>query len=111
LNARLRYFDPARKRAGVPDDVAALVSELSDTRTVVTLVNLNRTEPRTLIVQGGGYGEHQLVSATIEGKATAINSPLLTVELDPASGQTIALEMKRYVNTPTVLHPWQRGIM
>ena len=41
LNARLRYFDPDRKRAGVPEDVAALVSELSDTQTTVTLVNLN----------------------------------------------------------------------
>ena len=30
LNARLRYFDPARKRAGVPEDVAALVSALGD---------------------------------------------------------------------------------
>ncbi len=34
LNARLRYFDPDRRRAGVPEDVAALVSELSDSRTV-----------------------------------------------------------------------------
>jgi hypothetical protein len=108
LNARLRYFDPGRKRAGVPDDVAALVSEISDTRTVVTLVNLNPSQPRTLIVQGGGYGEHELLSATVGGKTTPINSPLLTVQLDPASGQTIALEMKRYVNRPTVLHPWQR---
>src|SRR4029077_19853686 len=55
LNARLRYFDPARKRAGVPEDVAALVSELSDTRTVVTLINLNVSQPRTVVVQGGGY--------------------------------------------------------
>ena len=47
LNARLRYFDPDRKRAGVPEDVAALVSELSDTRTVVTLINLNQSQPRT----------------------------------------------------------------
>src|SRR5206468_11940782 len=110
LNARLRYFDPDRKRAGVPDDVAALVSAISDTRTVVTLVNLNRSQPRTLIVQGGGYGEHQLVSVTAEGKTTPINSPLVTVQLDPASGQTIELEMNRYANTPTVLHPWQRRL-
>ena len=32
---------PKRRRAGVPDDVAALVSALDDRRTVVTLVNLN----------------------------------------------------------------------
>ena len=34
VNSRLRYFDPARKRAGLPEDVAALVSEMSDTGTV-----------------------------------------------------------------------------
>ena len=109
LNARLRYFDPDRKRAGVPEDVAALVSELSDTRAVVTLVNLNPSQRRTLIVQGGGYGEHQLVSVTSGGATTPINSPLLTVQLDPGCGQKLVLEMKRYANTPTVLHPWHRG--
>jgi hypothetical protein len=108
LNARLRYFDPDKKRAGVPVDVATLVSEMSDTRTVVTLINLNPSEPRTVIVQGGGYGEHQIVSVTSGGKTTAIDAPLATVQLDPGCGEKIALEMKRYVNTPTVLHPWQR---
>ena len=109
LNARLRYFDPDRKRAGVPEDVAALVSELSDTRTVVTLVNLNASQPRTLVVQGGGYGEHQLVSVTSGGRTTPINSSLLTVRLDPGSGQRLELVMKRYANAPTGRHPWQRG--
>jgi hypothetical protein len=108
LNARLRYFDPERQRAGVPEDVAALVSALSDTRTSVTLVNLSPTQARTVIVQGGGYGEHQLVSVSRGGKTTPINSPLLTVRLAPGAGETLDLEMKRYVNTPTVLHPWHR---
>jgi hypothetical protein len=108
LNARLRYFDPDRKRAGVPDDVAALVSEMSDTRTVVTLVNLDPSQPRTVVVQGGGYGEHQIVSVTSAGKTTPIDAPLATVRLDPGSGEKLVLEMKRYVNTPTVLHPWHR---
>ena len=108
LNARLRYFDPDRKRAGVPEDVAALVSELSDTRTVVTLINLNPSQRRTVVVQGGGYGEHQLVSVTAAGKTTAIGSPLLTVQLEPGCGQELVLEMKRYANLPTVVHPWNR---
>jgi hypothetical protein len=108
LNARLRYFDPVRKRAGVPEDVAALVSELSDTRTTVTLINLNASEPRTVIVQGGGYGEHQLLSVTSGGRTTAIDGPLLTVQLDPGCGEKLPLEMRRYANVPTVLHPWQR---
>jgi hypothetical protein len=108
LSARLRYFDPDRKRAGVPEDVAALVSELSDTRTTVTLINLNATQARTVIVQGGGYGEHQLVSVTREGSTTPINSPLLTVRLDPGCGQRLVFSMRRYANAPTVLHPWHR---
>jgi hypothetical protein len=108
LNARLRYFDPERRRAGVPEDVAALVSELSDTRTVVTLINLNPTQRRNVIVQGGGYGEHQLASVTAGGKITAIDSPLFTVQLEPGCGQKLVLEMKRYANVPTVVHPWDR---
>lgn len=108
LNARLRYFDPDQRRAGVPDDVAALVYELSDTRAAVTLVNLNPSQPHTLIVQGGGYGEHQLVSVSNGGRTTRIDSPILTVRLDPGCGGTLVLEMKRYANAPTVKHPWQR---
>jgi hypothetical protein len=108
LNARLRYFDPDRRRAGVPEDVAALVSELSGTRTVVTLINLSSSQARTVVVQGGGYGEHQLISVAIGGKTTAIDSPLLTVQLDPGCGQQLVLEMKRYANVPTVVHPWNR---
>jgi hypothetical protein len=109
LNARLRYFDPERKRSGVPEDVAALVSELSDTRVTVTLINLNTSRARTLIVQGGGYGEHQLVSVTRGGKTTRIDSALVTVTLDPGCGNTLEFQMKRYANAPTVRHPSHRS--
>ncbi len=108
LNARLRYFDPARQRAGVPEDVSALVSEMTDTRTVVTLVNLHPTEPRAVIIQGGAYGEHRLESVTLGGKTTPIRSPLVTVHLSPACGEELVLQMKRHANPPTALHPWHR---
>ena len=88
--------------------VAGLVSEISDTRTTVTLVNLNPSVPRTVVVQGGGYAEHQFVSVTAGGVTTPINGRVLTVELDPGSGQSLVLEMKRYANRPSALHPWQR---
>ena len=52
LHARLRYFDPVRRRAGLPEDVAALVDTLEADRTDVTLVNLN-PEPRA---RGHGSG-------------------------------------------------------
>ena len=105
LNARLRYFDPDRRRAGVPEDVAALVSELSDSRTVVTLINLNPSQARTVIVQGGGYGEHQLVSVTSGDQTTPVGSPLLTVRLEPGCGRQLVLAMKRYAVAPTVQAP------
>jgi hypothetical protein len=106
LNARLRYFDPVRKRAGLPEDVAALVSELSDTTTTVTLVNLSQSAGRTVIVQGGGYGEHQLISVRRGEQATPIDAPRLTVHLTAGCGQKLVLTMKRYANRPTIRHPW-----
>jgi hypothetical protein len=106
INARVRYFDPQRKRAGVPEDVAALVSGLSDTRTTVTLVNLNPSQHRTVIVQGGAYGEHQVIGVTSGTTTTPVNAPVFTVQLEPGSGQQLVLEMRRYANQPTVRHPW-----
>ncbi len=106
LNARLRYFDPERRRAGIPPDVAALVSALSDTRTTVTLVNLSKTQPRTVILQGGAYGEHKLESITTQDKSTTLKGSYLTVQLEPGCGQQLVLEMKRYANRPTTRQPW-----
>ncbi len=106
VNARLRYFDPVRRRAGLPEDVAVLVSEITDTTTVVTLVNLSSAQPRTLIVQGGAYGEHQFENVSMNAKPRPIDSSLLTVQLNPGCGQKLVLQMKRYANAPTVRQPW-----
>jgi len=76
----------------------------------VTLINLNASQPRTLIVQGGGYGEHQLLSVTAGGRTTRIDAPLMTVRLGPGCGQELVLEMRRYANPPTVRHPWHRAV-
>ena len=54
LHARVRYFDPVKRRPGLPDDVAALVDSLGESSTSLILVNLNQSEPRELIVQGRG---------------------------------------------------------
>ena len=108
LNARLRYFDPARRRAGVPEDVAALVSELGDRRTVVTLVNLSATESRTVIVQAGGYAEHQFESVEWNGQTARLDARDFTVQLAPGAGAKLTLAIRRYVNQPTVVFPWDR---
>ena len=109
VNARLRYFDLDRRRAGLPEDVAALVTSLGDTQTTVTLINLNQSQRRTVVVQGGGYGEHRLLSVKNGTATTNVDAPVVTVELEPGCGTTLALQMKRYANAPTVKHPWQRS--
>ena len=109
--ARLRYFDPERRRAGAPPDVAALVERLSDDETVVSLVNLSPVAPRTVTIQGGAYGEHQILSAAIgEGAAQAVDASAFTLRLAPGSGARLTLKMKRHVNQPTLSFPWDRVV-
>ena len=111
LHSRVRYFDPAGRRSGVPEGVAALVEKLTDDSLTLTLVNVNQTEARPVIVQAGGYAEHQFESVTIDGKTTPIDHSYLTVRLEPGSGSRIEFKMKRYANQPTLAQPWDRGWM
>ncbi|MEZ4870103.1 MAG: hypothetical protein R3C14_52730 [Caldilineaceae bacterium] len=106
LHARLRYFDPTYRRAGIPEDVAALVEAMSSDETVVTLVNINQMEAKTVIVQGGAYAEHQIVSVTADGVTTLVENAAFAVHLAPGSGAQLTLKMKRYTNQPTFAMPW-----
>jgi hypothetical protein len=107
LNARVRYFDPERRRAGVPPDVAALVSGIEDERTVVTLVNVGSAR-RELIVQAGGYAEHTFDSVEWAGGRAAVGGSAIAVRLAPGAGATLTLATRRYVNRPTAAFPWTR---
>ena len=106
LHCRVRYFDPEKRRAGLPEDVAALVDQLSDKETGLTLVNVSPLENRTVVVQAGAYGEHRFMDVTMNGKSTRINGSTLTVELAPSSGARLVLSTKRYANAPTMSFPW-----
>ena len=109
LHCRLRYFDPEQRRAGLPEDVAALVEKLTADETVVTLVNVNQVEPRMVVIQAGGYAEHQFITATVDGREVAVNAPSFTVRLAPGAGGRVVLKMKRYVYQPVLAFPWDRG--
>jgi hypothetical protein len=52
LHCRLRYFDPSRRRAGLPPDVAALIEKMDADSVTVALVNTSPVAPRTVVVQG-----------------------------------------------------------
>jgi hypothetical protein len=109
LHARFRYFDPSSRRAGLPEDVGALVEQLAADAATLTLVNVNAVDPRTVVVQAGGYGEHRFESVEINGETHTIAGPTLNVRLEPGSGARLRFRMTRYVNPPTLAQPWDRG--
>ncbi len=121
LHCRVRYFDADRQRPGLPPDVAALVTTLEPNQIGMHLVNLSPFHARRVIVQAGGFGEHQFESVTYEGLTSDypgsqkqyaapqvetqsmkadLNEPYLEIELPPASQIVLDLTMARYVNEP-----------
>lgn len=109
LNCRLRYFDPVARRAGIPEDVAALVEELSADAATLTLVNVNQVESRSVVVQAGGYAEHQFVSVSSGDRTFRVGSAEFTVKLAPGAGSQLKIKMNRFTNQPTLTFPWDRS--
>ena len=108
LYCRVRHFDPEKRRAGLPQDVAVLVDSLSAVKTGMTVVNLSPVDARLLTVQGGAYAEHRIDAVTINGKREAVSGSALTVQIAPGCGARLELEMTRFVNRPTLAFPWAR---
>jgi hypothetical protein len=108
VHARLRYFDVDRRRAGIPEDVAALVDGIEDSAVSVTLVNLSQTEERTLIVQTGTYAEHTATDVSIGNARWTVNEPWFTVRLANGAGAKLRIGMRRYANPPSLEFPWDR---
>ncbi len=108
LHARFRYFDPELRRAGLPRDVAALITKMDAGSATVSLVNTNAAAARKVVVQAGGYAEHEFESVSWNGKTVPLNSRALTVKLEPGSGGELAFRMKRYSHRPTLTMPWDR---
>ncbi|MDA1069076.1 MAG: hypothetical protein O3C43_21530 [Verrucomicrobia bacterium] len=132
LYSQVRYFDGQRRRSGLPPDVAALVSRIEPDWIELEIINLNVTESRQLIIQGGAYGEHQFISvehdqrakrqrptgqpnprhSSAEGTETRdmkeINASAFTVNLAPGAGSKLRIYLKRYSNKPSYAFPWTR---
>ena len=109
LHARLRYFDPIRRRSGIPEDVAALVTRMTADEIDVTFVNLNLTESRELIVQSGAYGEHQCRQVSSSNATQLVDAPRFSVVLKPGCGNSLTLQQDRYRNPPQLRQPWDHG--
>ena len=108
LHSRVRYFDPVRRRAGLPEDVAALVEKIRPADIVLTLVNTNPVDSREVIVQMGAYGEHHSTSISLGDRNVSVDSPLFRVRLAPGAGASMTVQMNRYAHSPSLAFPWDR---
>ncbi|MFN0169315.1 MAG: hypothetical protein ACKV22_23070 [Bryobacteraceae bacterium] len=108
LYAELRYFDPERRRPGLPQDVAALVTSITPEAVTLMLVNLDQTQSRDLIVQTGAYGEHQTRRVAAAGGARNIDHHFFRIRLKAGSGGEIRIERAKYANQPSFAFPWSR---
>ncbi len=135
LMVRLRYFDVERRRPGLPLDVVALVEKLEDRSAVLHLVNLNPTQDRELIVQGGAFAEHRftkvsfqrrqtltpeqaaagsthpeayvkVVEDQIEDVSAEVNAARFRIRMRPGSMVRLEIGMERYVEDPSYALPW-----
>ncbi|GAB2615873.1 hypothetical protein [Pseudactinotalea suaedae] len=66
--AALSYEDLDRGRAGLPQDVAALVTSLDEDRIEVEVVNLSPTRTRRLLIRASAFGEHRLERVDSRGE-------------------------------------------
>ena len=108
LHARVRYFDPVDRRAGIPEGVAALVEEMTDTSTTLALVNIDPIAGKQVIIQIGAYGEHQATTVEMDGEVFSVENSFFTVQLNPGCGSRLLINHHRYVNKPSLMHPWSR---
>lgn len=109
LHCRLRYFDPEKRRAGIPDHVAALIDNFSDSEVSVTLVNTSPTAAQELIVQAGAYGEHRVSSILVENQTTPVNASVFRVKIAPGCGAKLIISNQRYTEEPKMSFPWDRN--
>ena len=107
LVTRLRHFDLERRRPGLPEDVAALVSRPTDRGCKLMLVNLGAVHRRVL-VQAGGMREHRFTTVHVDAVPRAVEVEASTIEviLPPRTRVGLQLGMQRFVGEPTLTAPW-----
>ena len=105
----MRYFDPSRRRPGLPEHVSALVERVAPEGITMTLVNTDPAQAREVLVQAGGFGEHQFTEVRLDSvpdaKPKAIDGKHFRVRLGPATRARLHLGMKRFAHMPSYAFP------
>ena len=113
LMVSIRHFDADLRRPGLPPDVAALVSEVNWEGITLTLVNLNPSLSRNVLIQAGAFSEHSFTKVTCENANKSdiplsfdIDLPHVIFEVGPGSSVKAFLGMNRFCRQPTYQLPW-----
>ncbi|TQK17710.1 hypothetical protein FBY40_0187 [Microbacterium sp. SLBN-154] len=106
-HAAVRHFDAHRKRPGLPDGVAALVSEVRSDGVVLELVN-TKDLPATVVTQAGAFGEHRFDGVRLPGGRSHAIAPTkwLAIDLPARSSVRVEASMVRFAASPTYESPW-----
>ncbi|MFB3829368.1 MAG: hypothetical protein ACE15B_21545 [Bryobacteraceae bacterium] len=104
VHARVRYFDPERRRAGLSESVAALVEKIAPDAVTLVLVNTGPVNARSVVVQAGAYGEHEFESVN----GAPARARWFTATLAPGCGERLQIRMRRYAHQPDARFPWER---
>jgi hypothetical protein len=110
LMVSIRYFDAEEGRAGLPEDVAALVSKVERDSIELALCNIHPINSRTLIIQAGAFGEHTFtaVQYTRDDGSTSefeVNDSCFEIEIGPGSILDLRIGMDRFANQPSYQIP------
>ena len=108
LQTHLFYHDPARRRPGLPEHVAALVERVAHDRVAVRLVNTDPLKTRAVLLQAGAFGEHRFGSARLDGgepRAVEGDGRHLLLELGPGAQTRLELSMQRFAGPPAYRVP------
>ncbi len=107
LHCRVFYFDPLRKRPGLPPDTAALVDGITPKSISLHLVNLHPSQSREVILQAGAFGEHEFTEVRHKDRTTPVGSKLLRIRLRGGTVGRLEIGMKRFAGRPSYGFPWR----
>lgn len=108
LHATVRYFDPQRRRPGLPERVAALVERVARDGVTLTVVNTDPLASREVLIQAGTFGEHRFTDVRLEGvpeQSTAVGASCFRLCLGPSARARLHVGMERFAGPGSYAFP------
>ena len=105
LSAEARWFDMDRRRPGLCLGCAALIEKIDEEGFTVTLANTD-TLAHSLCLQGGAYGEHQLLRIAGESQVLRPEGKWAVLTLSPGTVVTLRVQLRRWAYAPSFEEPF-----